>query len=249
MNINLQKLSTSDKVLEKIKQGQVKMRPKIYFILKTLLVVLGIIISTLFALYLISFIVFALRASGAWYLSGFGFEGMKASIVLIPWVLILVALILIIVLEILVKRFSFSYRQPIFYTLLGIIIFVFLGSFAIGKTGFHTNLFQRARDGRLPVAESFYRGFGMGKFKNVHRGTVSELKENGFTIKTRRGDILIVIITEETRFLFEGDVEIDDMVIIMGEVNDNTVVAIGVRRVNDEIGFLLKKPMLMHLEK
>jgi len=249
MNSDSQKSSISDKVLDQIKGDQVKMRPKIYFVLKTLLIVLGIFIVALFALYLVSFIVFALRASGAWYLSGFGFPGIKASIILIPWLLILMALILIIILEVLVKRFSFSYRQPILYSALAIIIFVLLGSFAIGQTGLHPNLFQRAREGRLPVAEKFYRGFGMGKFHNVHRGIVSGLTDNGFSIKTCNDEILIVIVSSETRFLFEGDVEINDMVIILGERDNHTITATGVRKVDDEIGFLPKRQIRMRLDK
>lgn len=249
MNTDSQKSLASDKILEQIKKGQVKMRPKIYFVLKTLLIVLGIFVVALFALYLVSFIVFALRASGAWYLSGFGFPGIKASIVLIPWVLILMALVLIIVLEVLVKRFSFSYRQPIFYSLLGIIIFVFLGSFVIGKTGLHPNLFEKAREGRLPVAEKFYRGFGMAKFQNVHRGIVSELTDNGFSIKTCNDEVLVIIVTDETRFLFEGDVEIGHMIIILGERENGTIVATGVRKVDDRIGLLPKRQIQMRLDR
>ena len=249
MNSHLQKTSISDKVLGQIKGGQVKMRPKIYFILKTLLIVFGIFTVALFALYLVSFIVFALQASGAWYLSKFGFQGIKASIVLIPWLLIFVALLLIITLEALVKRFSFSYRQPILYSVLGIIIFVLLGSFAIGKTGLHPNLFQKAREGRLPVAEKFYQGYGMEKFHNVHRGVVSELRDNGFSIKTCRDEILLVIVTPETLFLFEGNVEMYDGVIILGERDDHIIIALGVRKINDKIGLLPKKHMPPRLYK
>lgn len=249
MNSDSQKSSISDKVLDQIKGDQVKMKPRIYFVLKTLLIVLGIFIVTLFALYLVSFIVFALRASGAWYLSGFGFRGIKASIVLIPWLLILMFLALIIILEVLVKRFSFSYRQPILYSVLGIIIFVFLGSFAIGKTGLHPNLFQKAREGRLPVAEKFYRGFGMAKFHNVHRGIVSELIDNGFSIKTRNDEILTVVVSPETRFLFKGNIKAGDIVIILGKRDDHTITALGVRKINDKIGLLPKRHMPLRLYK
>jgi len=249
MNSDSQKSSISDKVLNQIKGNQVKMRPKIYFVLKTLSIVLGIFIVVLFALYLVSFVVFALKASGAWYLSGFGFSGFKASIVLIPWLLILVAIILIVILETLVKRFSFSYRQPILYSVLGIIIFVFLGSFAIGKTGLHPNLFQKAKEGRLPVAEKFYRGFGMEKFQNVHKGVVSELTDNGFIIKTYNDEVLVVIITDKTRFLFEDDIKIDDIVLILGERDNHVITADGVRKINDKIGFLPKRHIQMRLDR
>ena len=249
MNSDSQKSSISDKVLKQIEKDQVKMRPKIYFILKALLIMSGIFIVALFVLYLVSFIVFALQASGAWYLSRFGFQGIKASIFLIPWLLIFVALFLVITLEALVKQFSFSYRRPILYSVLGIIIFVFLGSFAIGKTGLHPNLFQKAKEGRLPVAEEFYRGYGMGKFHNVHRGVVSELTNNGFSIKTCREEVLLVIVTPETLFLFEGNVEMYDGVIILGERDDHIITALGVRKINDKIGFLPKKHMPPRLYK
>jgi len=71
MNNNPQKSSTAKKVLHEIKNDQVKMRPRIYFILKSVLIIFSVFLVAFFALYLTSLILFALRASGAWYLSGF----------------------------------------------------------------------------------------------------------------------------------------------------------------------------------
>ena len=74
--------------LEKITSGEIKMRPKTYFVLKAILIVLGIVFAVCFSLYIISFILFSLRSTGVLYLPGFGFPGIKAFFVMLPWILI-----------------------------------------------------------------------------------------------------------------------------------------------------------------
>jgi hypothetical protein len=238
---NSQKSLITGKVLEKIKSGRVKMRPKAHFVLKTALVALGFILIILFLLYLISFIVFTLRMSGIWFAPGFGFYGIKIFLFSLPWLLILIAIILIIVLEILVKYFSFAYRRPILYSILGIIALVFLGSFVINQTKIHPCLFQKAQERNLPVAGKFYRDFGAGKFRNAHRGVVSETTEKGFKIETPRNETLNIIITPETRFPFGKDIEENDNVMILGERDNCTVRAFGVRKVDDNLNNLPRK--------
>jgi len=233
--INQQKKSINENILDKIRTGRVKMRPKIYFILKSIFIVFSISIIALFILYLISFIAFSMRASGVWYLLPFGFPGIKATLSLLPWLLILLGIVLIIVLEILVKHFTFAYRRSVLYSLLIIMTLVLLGSFVIGKTKLHSGFFQRAQEGHLPAIGEMYRNLGMSKSKDVHRGVVSEIIENGFLIETPRGEILTVIITAETHFPFETTVEEDSAVVVLGERENGTIHAFGVREINDEV--------------
>ena len=56
MENNQQKNNIIDKVLGRIKKGDVKMKPKVYFVLKTILTVGGVFVVGAFALFLISFI-------------------------------------------------------------------------------------------------------------------------------------------------------------------------------------------------
>jgi hypothetical protein len=99
------------------------------------------------------------------------------------------------------------------------------------------------------MAEKFYQGYGMEKFHNVHRGIVTELTDDGFIIETRNDEILFVIITPKTRFLFQGDIEITNKVIILGEIDNGIITAIGISKANDKIGFLPKKNTPMRLHK
>jgi len=246
---NSQKSPLTNKVLDKLQSGQIKMHPKKYFILKTALIVLSVIIVAFFTLYLISFIIFAMRASGAWYLPNFGFYGLKAFLAFLPWLLILMAAALIIVLEILVKHFSFAYRRPIFYSALGIIIITLSGSLVIDKTRFHSNLFRGAQEGSLPVAGKIYRGFGMAKCRDAHRGAVSKITNDGFLIETRRSETLTVIITPDTRFPFAADIKENDNVIIFGKRDNGTIQAFGVRKINDDLNIVPRRRIQMRLDK
>lgn len=229
-----EKLSLTEKVLEKIKSGQVKMRPKFHFVLKTLLVVGAIIVVAGFILFLVSFISFHLRASGVWYLPGFGPSGLGAYLKLLPWFLIFISLILIVILEILAKRFAFVWRRPVFYSLLAVIFIALIGGLLIDRTPLHPGLFWQARQGKLPLMAPAYREFGAPKFREVQRGIVEELTENGFILKKADDELLTVILSSATQFPFGKEIKDGDSVVVMGEREDSMVRALGVRKIDDE---------------
>ena len=234
INNNSQKPSIANKIIHQIKDDKIKMRPRIYFILKSAAIALGIFFVALFILYLISFIIFALRANGVWYLPCFGLRGIGASFMMLPWLLILVAVILIIILEIFVKHFAFAYRKPVLYSILFVVMFAISGSFAVDRIGLQSGLFKRAEQGRLPVAGKIYSDLGKGKNKDMRRGIVSEITDYGFLIKTRNNDTLEIIVTPETRFPFAADIEENDTIIVFGKQDNGSVRALGVRKVDDD---------------
>lgn len=229
-------------IIEKIKKGEIKMKPKWHFALKTLLVILSTIVASLFILYLISFIFFSLRLSGLWYLPKFGFRGLGPLLFSLPWLLLLSAILLIVVLEILVRRFSFVYRRPILYTVLGIIILVLLGGFLINKTHMHPALFQRAEKGHLPIVGPMYRGYGMPNLEDVHRGVVSEITDDGFVLQDQNGQ-LFTVSTSSTRFPFKQKIQKDDAVIVLGKAENDSIKAVGVRVVDDEFRPFMRNDM------
>jgi len=237
MNNQEQKKSISEAVLDKIKSGGVRIKPKLYFVLKTILVVLGGLAIGLFVLFLISFISFALRASGVWFLPEFGLRGFGMFFSYLPWLLILMAALLIIGLETLLKRFTFIYRKPVIYSLLAVILIAFLGGFLIDRTPFHSGLFLRAREGNLPLAGPMYRDFGILEPNEVHRGVVLETTENGFIIEMPQGEVLNVVISPDVHLAPEFEIKKDDAVVVFGEEHDGTVNALYVRKIDDNFRF------------
>ena len=246
MKNNSKKLSLSKKVLDKVESDQIKMRPKIYFILRIVLVALITLFVALFVLYLVSFIIFNLRASGVWFLPGFGFPAMGIFFISLPWFLILIALILIVVLELLVKHFRFTYCRPILYSISGIIIFTLLGSFAISKTHLHPDLFWKAREGKLSVVGGFYRGFAASKLSDVHCGMVSDTTDNSFSLETAKGEILTIVISSTTRCQLGcqlgKEIKKNDEVVVLGKRDNGTVEAFGVRKVDDRLNIFQRRP-------
>jgi len=228
MNKILKKHSIAKKVISKVKSGQVKMKSKTYFILKTILFSLITLFTALFVVFFISFIIFNLKISGVWFLPIFGFKVIGIFLISLPWFLILTAIALIIVLEMFVKKFSFAYRRPILYSVLAIIAFVILGSFVITRTQIHSDFFWRAQEGKLPIAGKFYRGFGTPKLSNAHKGIVFDVKDNSFYLKTFNGEILTVIIDSNTKFPLSKSINKNDKIMILGKRNNDTIYAVDI---------------------
>lgn len=245
MNNNLKESSSiSHKISEKIKTSQVKMRPRIYFISRAVLIALIALFVVCFVLCLASFIFFSLRTSGVWFLPGFGWPAMGIFFSSLPWLLILITIILIIILEIFAKRFSFAYRRPILYSVLGIIILAVLGGFLVMKTHLHSDLFWQARQGKLPMAGEFYQGFGAPKLDNVHHGIISDITESGFIIETPRGEILEIVATPTDVFLPGEELEKGDKVVILGKRDDDRVEAIAIQKIDDQLDVFQRRPFM-----
>lgn len=230
MNQEEQKKSITEEVLNKIKSGDIKMVSKIWFIFRTVLLVLGILILTLFIIYLVSFTLFSLRFTGVWFLPRFGFPGMRIFFGLLPWPLIFITAILIILLEVFAKKFSFVYRRPLVYSLLVLIVIALSMGFLIERTPFHRNLFQRAQEGNLPAIGPVYRQ-GFPPIENVHHGIVSEIINDGFIMETPKGEKLTVIINPETRLQPETGIKENDEVVVLGKKDNDTIQAVDIRKV------------------
>jgi len=244
MNNQEEKNSIVDKILNKIKNEKVKMKPKIYFILRTVLLVGGSLVLIFLIISLVSFIVFSLRTSGALFLPKFGSPGIKIFFMSLPWLLILIAIILTVLLEIFSKKFTFVYRQPIFYSLLIIIIITFIGSFLINKTSLHPNLFWKAQERHLPGIEMVYRDFGVPRIKDVYYGIISGITDNGFNIETPRGEVFNIIINSETRLALEVNIEEGDAVVILGKQSNSNIQAFDIHKVKKD--FNLFRPQQIH---
>ncbi len=222
-----------EKILEKIKKGEVKMKPKIYFLLKTILLIGGGFVIIGLIVYLISLINFYLRVSGVWYLPGFGFAGLRIYLMALPWLLIFISIFLIILLEALVKHFSFVWRRPIFYSLLLIILISLLGVFLLEQVLFHPRLFLESKQGRLSLMNPIYERIPSPN--NVHRGIVEQVLEDGFLLLNIDDELLRVYLVKETRF--RNEIKERDSVVVLGEREDDTIKAFRIRRVKDDFNF------------
>jgi len=244
------KKTATDAILEKIKTGDVKMHSRSRFVLRLLLVVLAVVILTISAVYVLSFLFFVLRLNGFWFLPGFGLKGLIVFIRTFPWFLLLAVIAFVFTLFILVKKFSFIWRRPLIYSVAGLFLLVIFTGFLVDRTPLHQGFFRQAQENRLPLAGPLYRGYGMMKPHNSQAGTVTAINENGFKLISPAGQEFNVQITVQTHFPFDSDIEVGDNVFVMGEKTGETIKAFGVRKVESSDQFLmLHKLMRQHLHR
>ncbi len=221
-----------EKVIAAIKEGQTTMRPKWHFILERTLFIIGAVITLLALLYVASFILFTLWQSGLWFAPLFGSRGWFTFFRSLPWVLIALSALFTIILEILVRRYSFAYRKPLLYSLLGVLLIIFIGGSVAAP--WHRRFFRAARENRLPrFAGHFYRSFGMPRFGDIHRGIIVAVTSNGFVMERMEGSTSTVIIGPYTRLSFEEHLQKGDMVVVFGEEMGNAIEAYGIKRLNE----------------
>lgn len=210
------------------------MRPKWHFVLRTALMLTGLFLAVLVLLYMVSFIMFVLRQTGVLFVPVFGFRGLVEFLFSLPWLLIFTAFVFLVILEILVRRYSFAYRKPLLYSLVGIILFVGVGSIFVSRSGLHEGFFHYAIERRLPFAGPFYLGYGGARFEHIHPGIVQDMMEDGFHLTDRRGNVFTVVIAPETRFPFGTDFRTGDDVVVFGEsATSGAIRALGIRRIDD----------------
>lgn len=149
----------NDDILEKIKNNQVQMKPRWHFILKAVLTMVGGMILLFLIVYLISFIIFIERQSGAGFITSFGPRGWARFLVTLPWALIALSLVFIGVLELLVRRYEFAYRRPLLYSALGIIIVIGASVMVVDNIRFHDRFERFIERRHIPAIRLFYRAY------------------------------------------------------------------------------------------
>ena len=228
--------SVKTEILEAIKRGNVKMRPKWFFLLQSGLAIAGGALVGLTLLYLTSLIIFILRRNGVWFVPVFGPLGWFAFLISLPWLLIVLVLVFVLILEILVRHFSFAYRRPLLYSALGIVVLVVGGGFIVAATGFHRQFGRYADQHRLPFAGNFYRGAGHDHFSDIHRGVVDATTTDGFTMimPGMPAGVIRIIITPRTRLPYGMDFDLGDSVVVFGVGSTNTIQAFGIQEIMDD---------------
>ena len=117
-----------EKIIEKLKNY--RMRPKWHFVIKSALLVISIFLVLLLTLFLTSFLLFYLARSGIFFAP-------------VPFVLLLLSIVFIAVAEFLITRYAVAYKKPVIYSLIIIVVLVFMLGSAINKARFHERMEKR----------------------------------------------------------------------------------------------------------
>jgi hypothetical protein len=183
MNQDQPKDSIQQAVLNKVRGGEVRRRPRAYFVVRvTAAVIVSVLLLVVSAL-VVSFIFFSLHESGEQFLLGFGLHGIQVFFILFPWIPALFCIALLFLLEWLLQGFKFGYRVPllnIFFSIVG--ISVILGVL-INFTPLHATLLRFADKKELPIIGDTYEHiFDSHEDQGVCRGMVVSVGQDTFEV-------------------------------------------------------------------
>ncbi len=237
------KPTIGEKIIAAAKSGKLKMRPRWHFVLRAVLWLAGAVIAVLAALYFASLFLFINRETGIWLAPVFGWRGVLVFLASVPWLIILSVLVFALVLEILVRRYGFTYRLPLLYSALAVLLVVFAGAALLAQTPLHENLSRCPRGDRLlepahfvpgapPCGGGIYRDLGPHRFRDFYYGTVKNFAGADFIIITRQREDLIVRTNSQTRLPFGAQFEIGDELAIVGDRRGDRIDAFGIVEIN-----------------
>jgi len=223
--------NAEDRILQAIKSGSVKMRPKWYFALTATLFALSVAILIVILLYLASFIVFSLHQNGAWFVPTFGSKGWLALFRALPWLLVALFIVFLAAVQFLVRRYRFASRTPLLFSLLCLLL-VTVAIAVLGEQ-FHRSLYRSAEEHHLPLAGPFYRTFGSPHRTGIYRGVILGGTSEEFIIAEENGATSTVIVTPQTHVSSPDDFTAGDTVVVFGTVTPEGIRADGIQEIKE----------------
>ncbi len=219
-------------VIEAIRSGKAKMRPKWHFVLQASLVATVGLLVFFVAVYMASFAVFELDETGLWFVPAFGAAGWTEFFGSLPWVMIFLCAVAILLVIIIMRRYSFGYHWPILYSLLAVIIIASGGSALVTRTPLYDALFHLRKDGsRIPVLGNWYGAFAVPEIDRVYRGEVLTVATSGFILKDFRGHTSSIVVATDTSLPNGAYFAPGDTVVILGDrIATDTIRSEGVVR-------------------
>lgn len=138
----------SETVMNKIKSGEVRMRPRVYFTLLGLLSMLMMIFTSIMAAYLSSVVFFWMRIQTAETMAYGARAHLNEAIASFPWIVVVVLVILLFLVVLLVRHYGRMYRYKTRTIVIGIVVFSVLLGLMFTYLNVGNSHIRKAMDGR-----------------------------------------------------------------------------------------------------
>ena len=216
----------SDEIINTIKSGETKMHSRAYFFAQAALAMISAVLLFLLIFFVATFIIFALQENGGFFATNFGPAGWGAFFASLPWTLLLLSLALVLILWILLRRYSVVYHQPFLYILLLLIVAVSLLCLFVSAGSIHGGIYRYVSRNSIPVVSGVYE-FETAPAGGVYRGQVVTLSTSSFVLENILGQTSTVLVTPV-------GIDPGDYVIVFGHgVATATIQASGVETIVD----------------
>jgi amino acid transporter len=222
------------KILETVKNNDIRMIPKWKFALYSILGVASLLFAFLITIFVMSLILFVLSRYGFMDMPFFGFMQTIHALAAVPLALFLCTIILLVLIEVISHSYSFSFRRPLVITLLLITSIVSLISYLISQTSAHIYVRDYIKSQHLDMLSRVYDRPLLSSAINgmdVLRGEVIAVSATSTVIRLFDGEsITAYATTTEGTTTMPLPPTIGDDVVMLGTFNDTRFEIMRIRK-------------------
>jgi len=149
----------TENVMDQIHQGKVKMKPRAYFVVGSILTFVGLVFSVVVSTFFVGLIRFSLRAHGP--MGQYRFDQLMSSF---PWWAVVLSILGLCIGIWLIRRYDFSYKKNPWIIIIGFILAVIVAGWVVDMTGLNDTMFRYG-----PM-----RGMMGNYFQSSQRATVQQ---------------------------------------------------------------------------
>jgi uncharacterized membrane protein YdcZ (DUF606 family) len=118
-------------VMEKIHQGKIKMKPKMYFVLGSILTFVGLVSTVIISTFMVGLIKFSFRANNGWR-AQYKLEQMLSDF---PWWIVIIAIAGLVLGIWIIKKYNFAHKIKPWILIVGFILAILIAGLITDKTG------------------------------------------------------------------------------------------------------------------
>ena len=222
MSKDKKKKDISEKVMKDIKAHEVKMKPRVYFVLGSVVLGVSLAFLILFTSFFIHLVIYRMRVGLPQAFLGFGRMGLTPFLLNFPWIQLgLVVGGLLIGLHLL-KRYDFSYKKNIWAVILIAVTLIVTLAAVIDSAGLDRRLEKVKPMGPL------YRVNQVGA--NWVTGEVVEVSGDRIVIESANEKRTVVLWDGSALLRPSSSIEIGDQLKMVGEWDGEVFVAKGIAK-------------------
>ena len=214
----------SEKVMGQIKSQHIRMHSRLYFVLGSVLMGLGLAGVLITAMFFVAVVSFRLRAYGPFEYLWFGRMGLRPFFVTFPWISLLVGIIGIVGGVLLLKRYDFTYKKSFIGISIVLVVLVLSLGLFLDQVAFDERFHKESIGGRLLHQSKQLSG------DNWVIGAIIVLGEKEMIILGPDSKEIQAIWDNDALLPFGGQFEVGQKVKLIGEWRDGIFVAKGIGR-------------------
>ena len=150
---------TTEEIMSKIHKGQIKMRPRAYFIFGYILAIVGLVFSFITSIFFVGITRFNLRSHGP-----MGQYRLEQLLSTFSWWMPVLAILGLITGIWLLRKYDFSYKINFKLLIIGLVASILIAGFVIDMTGLN--------DFWLHRGQGQGQGYGQGQFRKLNNSPI-----------------------------------------------------------------------------